>query len=239
MPRSACSALHHRLEAPAFDRMRRRLRQPRHALVGRGDRLPVFGKSCLRARESKVQRCQPAIESLAPRGLAGIANVVPQQETLELMPGLGTGVDRILARAGKVANRLVGRIRNPYRAQLPGTRELGQPQAIPVVGLDAVPGALRDQRRRNHLAVIASRRQRALQAVAGGPGLVDHLYLSRLTVARQQLDQLRSRRARCCRSTVPAPVQLPPPPSRCVSLCTSNPTKNLIRSSMAGLLVGC
>ena len=84
---------HHRLEAQAFDRVRRCCSEPRHPLVGHRDGLPVFGERRLRARESKVQRRQPAIVDLAPRALPGIAHVMAQQEAFELMPGLGTGVD--------------------------------------------------------------------------------------------------------------------------------------------------
>jgi len=108
-----------------------------------------------------------------------------------LLSHLGAGVDRILARARQVANRLVGRIRNPHRAQFPRTGKLGQPQAIPVVGLDAVPSTLRDQRGCNYLAVIAPPRQFTLQSISGGPGLIDHLQASRLTVTRQQFAQFR------------------------------------------------
>ena len=49
-----------------------------------------------------------------------------QQEGFELLPHLRTRVDRILARSSQIANRLVGRIRNPHRAQFSGAGELGQ-----------------------------------------------------------------------------------------------------------------
>src|ERR1019366_4155521 len=97
---------------------------------------------------------------------------------------------RILARASEIANRLVRRIWNPDGAQLTRSRELGQAQAIAAVGLDPIARALRNQRRCNHLAVIAASRKLALQAVASGPGLIDHLHLSWRTVAREPLDEL-------------------------------------------------
>ena len=64
------------------------------------------------------------------------------------------------------------RVWNPDRRELAGAVQLGQGQRVAPVGLDPLARALRDQRRRDHGAVVAEGGDLALQPVAGRSGLV-------------------------------------------------------------------
>ena len=103
----------------------------------------------------EAQRCQPTPEGLGPCRLAGIADVVAQEEAAQLVTRPGAGGDSVLACPGQLANRLVRRVRNPDGLELACARQLRQAQAVASIRLDAVPGASRNQRRRNDLACIA------------------------------------------------------------------------------------
>jgi hypothetical protein len=65
--------------------------------------------------------------------------------------------------------------------------QLGQCRCIPTVGLDPIAGPARDQRRRDHDAVLAKAAQQPMHAVAAGPGFVTEAELP--MAALQVLDQ--------------------------------------------------
>jgi hypothetical protein len=103
------------------------------------------------------------------------------------MACLGARVHRILTCTRQVTNGLVSRIGNPHRTQFPRTRELGQAHTITPIGLDPIARAFGDQRRRNHLAVIAPACKRSLQSITRRASFVHDLQFARITVALQQL----------------------------------------------------
>lgn len=66
----------------------------------------------------EIECRHPPVVSKAPRGLAGVANVVAKQEAFELMPGLHSAVDGVFARSRQIPDRLVVRVGYPDGAQL-------------------------------------------------------------------------------------------------------------------------
>jgi len=66
----------------------------------------------------------------------------------------------------------------PDRHQLPGPVQPGQPAAVTPVGLDPIPGRLRDQRRRDHVAGHPHRAQQPVQTEPGRSRLVAHTQLA-------------------------------------------------------------
>ena len=62
--------------------------------------------------------------------------------------------------------------RDAHRSELAEAQQLGQPQGVAAVGLDALAGRPGDLRGRGHQAGDAGRRAGAREAEAGGPGLV-------------------------------------------------------------------
>ena len=61
-----------------------------------------------------------------------------QQEAGQLLAGLTHGSHRRLTRTHKVADRLVGLVRNPDQRQFAGTVQLGEVDRIAPIGLDPV-----------------------------------------------------------------------------------------------------
>src|SRR5215212_10049788 len=72
---------------------------------------------------------------------------------------------------GRPLCRMAG-VRDPDRREFAGAVQAGQGQRVPPVGLDPLARPLRDQRRRDHDAVVPERGDLALQPVAGRSGLV-------------------------------------------------------------------
>src|SRR5206468_8765308 len=112
------------------------------------------------------QRSQPAVVGTAPRGLALVANVVAQQEALELMAGLDAAVDCVFARPRQITDRFVVRIGDPHGAQLARARAFGQLNAVARISLDAVAWTSRHLRWRNDLAGVTLGLQGTLQTEA-------------------------------------------------------------------------
>ena len=80
---------------------------------------------------------------------------VAQQQRLELLACLQARSHRILSGTREIAQRLVALIRNRNAHQLPGACRTRQQQRIAPIGLDPIPRAACDLRRRDHLAGIA------------------------------------------------------------------------------------
>ena len=99
-------------------------------------------------------------------------------------------------RPHQVAHRLVGAIRHPHRRQLARPVQPGQRGRIAAIGLHPVAGSARDQRRRDHAAVLAEAAEQPMHAVAARSGFVAEAELP--MAALQALDQTmqRLRRAR-------------------------------------------
>ena len=85
----------------------------------------------------------------------------------------------IIARPAQIADRFLLRRRRPHLRQQPRAEQLGQLARVAAIGLDPLARLARDQRRRNHLARHARRRQLALQRVATRPGFITRLHRAR------------------------------------------------------------
>ena len=81
-----------------------------------------------------------------PRGLAHVADVVPQQQRLQLLAHAPLRYHRIVTSTHQVADRLVPDIGHVDRLQLPRTRQARQALAIAPVGLHMIARALGYQR---------------------------------------------------------------------------------------------
>jgi hypothetical protein len=97
---------------------------------------------------------------------------VAQQKARKLLARPAQAMRRIETGAHQIAHRLVPGVRDPYRRQLARPMKPCQAGRIPSIGLDAVAGPLRDQRGRDHDAVVPARRQLTLNALAAWPCLV-------------------------------------------------------------------
>ncbi len=77
-----------------------------------------------------------------------------------------------LSRPDKIAQCFRAFIRHPHRGQITGAVTARQLQSIPPVGLDPVPGLLRNQRRRHHIALDSQLRQLPVQYEARRAGFI-------------------------------------------------------------------
>lgn len=78
---------------------------------------------------------------------------MPQQECQQALLGLPLQMLHILACLRQIAQRFLRTIRYPYRRQFPRPMQPCQRQTIAPVGLDTITSFLRNQRRRNYLAI--------------------------------------------------------------------------------------
>ena len=88
---------------------------------------------------------QPAQMGRPPRGAALIPDILAQEEGLQPVLGGLAIPDRILTRAGEVADRLVLDRWDIDRGQITGTHQPGELGGVTAIGLDAVARFLRDQ----------------------------------------------------------------------------------------------
>ena len=95
-----------------------------------------------------------------------------EQERVEPLLHPLAVIEQVAAGADQVPDRLLRRGRDPDRGQHPGAQREGQADCVATVGLDPVRGALRDQRRRDHLARHPHRGNEPVQLVTRRPGLV-------------------------------------------------------------------
>src|SRR5487761_1909228 len=178
---------HHWLKAPTLDRAGQRICHTRDPLIGTLYRLPVLGECRLGANLVEIKRAQPTIVGLAPGTLAAVANATTQQKPFQLVTCLRARINRVLARTSQIPDRLVHRLGNPYRLELPGTCQLGQAQAVTPVSLDPIPSPLGNQRGGDHLTVIAPVREFPLQSISCGTRLIRDVH--RFAQTHQHLEQ--------------------------------------------------
>jgi len=79
---------------------------------------------------------------------------------------------QVLTRPHEVAQSLLGGHRHAHRRELAGAVQAGEVARVGPVGLDAHPGAPRDQRGGDHVAGNAQRADQPLGIVTGRPGLI-------------------------------------------------------------------
>jgi hypothetical protein len=95
-------------------------------------------------------------------------DVVAQQQRLQPVARLALHRYRIFARAHQIAQRLVGRLGHVDRRQLSRAGQARELDRVARVGLDALAGLLRRQRRRNHPTLYVGL-QPAMNAKPHGP----------------------------------------------------------------------
>ncbi len=100
----------------------------------------------------------------------------------------------------------MGLIGDPDRRQFAGAVQLGEVDRIPPVGLDAVTGLARDQRRSDDDTSMPALGQLPLNAVAARPGLITE---PQFAPAATELCRQRLQRSRCVRD-LPMLAHFPP-----------------------------
>jgi hypothetical protein len=88
-----------------------------------------------------------------------------------------------LSRPDKIAQCFRAFIRHPHRSQIVGAVTARQLQSIPPVGLYPIPGLLRNQRRRHHIALDSQLRQLPVQYEARRAGFISRLVDARANQA--------------------------------------------------------
>jgi hypothetical protein len=95
-----------------------------------------------------------------------------QQKRRHLLTLAPQVLHRRPARPCEIAHRLMTRVGNPHRGQLAGAQQLDQAQSVAPVSFHPIARTLRDQRRRNHNALVTEALDLAVEAIAGRPRLV-------------------------------------------------------------------
>lgn len=122
-------------------------------------------------RLGECEAGQPAPVHQGP-GRSVVVMALAQQEAGQLLARLAQSAHRRQARAHKITDRLMGLVGNPNRRQLASAVQPGKVDRIPPVGLDAVTGLARDQRRSDHGTSVPALGQLPLNAVAARAGLI-------------------------------------------------------------------
>ncbi len=118
-------------------------------------------------------RAQPDLVALRPRFLgAREATAVTEEEFREPVPGAEEIGPNVFATAEEIAGGFFLLGRNVNRRQGAGAIEHGEVAGIAAIGLDAITGPARNQRRCDHLAWNVARTQGAPQLEAAGPSFV-------------------------------------------------------------------
>ena len=117
-----------------------------------------------------------------------------RQKARQLLSRLPHHAYRRQSRPHQIADRLVGRVWNPYRREFARPVQLGQVDAVSSVGLDPIAGFARNQRRRHHHAFMSVIAQLALDAITARAGFVAKPQLT--AVSRQLAAQRLQRRPR-------------------------------------------
>jgi len=115
---------------------------------------------------------KPAHVRPGPRLLARIVQALPQQERRDLLALSPQILHRRSARPRQVTHRLVTLLGNPYGGQLAGAQQLDQAKRVAPVGLHPIARLLRNERRRNHNAMVTEALDLPVEPVSGRPRLV-------------------------------------------------------------------
>src|SRR3990170_2564059 len=163
---------HHRGEAPGEDLGLDRPGEPLDAPGGHRDGIDILLEHDLLRGLGQLQLREPAPVRSRPGGLAYIADVVPEQQRLQLLAHAPLRDHRIVAPAYQIPDRLVPDIGHVDRFQLPRARQARQPLAVAPVGLHMIARALGHQRGGDHHAALPQRRELAVDPEPARPRLV-------------------------------------------------------------------
>src|SRR4051812_43740481 len=140
----------------------------------------------------ELEAGQPTPMCFRP-GRSVIMMATKKQKAAQLLACLTNAPYRRLTRTHEIAYRFVGLIRNPDRGQLSRPMQGGKLGRITPVGLDPIARLARDQRRGDHLAVVAKAVELSLDAVTAWTSLIAE---PELTVSARQLRRQRLHRGR-------------------------------------------
>ena len=137
-----------------------------------------------------------------------IAMTMAQQEAGKLLTSLTQTANSRQTGAHEIADRLMGRIRNPDRRQFARSMQLGQVDRVPPVGLDPIARLARDQRRSHDDAIMPGEGQLPLNAIAARSGLVAEPKRASATRRRQSLHSRRRVRDLAILAHIAPPARL-------------------------------
>jgi hypothetical protein len=157
------------------------------ALKGVFDRVDGFLKDDLLGGMLELLAGQPAPMRQRPMTASAVDAAVAQEEGKQLLAFAAKVVPRRLARPHKIAHRFMRRIRRPDSGQLAGPVQSRQRDGVAPVRLDPFPGALGNQGRRDHHAIVAERLDLTIEPVSRRPGFKAHV--QRAVALRQSLDR--------------------------------------------------
>ena len=158
---------------------------------------PTQAETPPKAKAAWLQAMAAKLASARGQALyAAIDSPMAQEKALQVLAGLAEHAPRGGPRPHQVAHRFVGGIRHPHGCQLAGAVQPGQRGGIAAIGLHPVAGPARDQRGRNHPAVLAEPGQQAMDALAARSGLVAEaeLPVAALQARDQAMQRLRAAR---------------------------------------------
>src|SRR5574337_356847 len=174
-PAQRLQRLHQRGQAPAGQQLAQRGLEPSDARGRLGDRVQVLLEGDLLRGVRQLHAGEPAQVRGRPRGLAGVADAVAQQQRFEAMARAALLAHRVLARTHHVAHRLVDQFGHAHRAQVVRARQAGQRDCVAPISLDPLARCARDRRGRGHLALDAMACEVAPDDESPRTGLVHHV----------------------------------------------------------------
>jgi len=159
-----------------------------HAFRVLGDSVNIFLEDDLLGRCRADDRCEPSQVCLAPVRRAAVADVEAQEQGFETRLGSLQITHCILSCATKIPYRLVFEPGYINGGQIARAHEAGQLNGIASVGLDTVSRFAGDQRRSDHVTLIAFLGEVPIETVPAGTSFIDEDELLRLGL--QPADEL-------------------------------------------------
>lgn len=133
------------------------------------DGLQEFFEGDLPRRMLGSLRREPKPIFARPMPAVGINAPVPQQETQHLLLRASQRRHRRLPGVTKIAHRLMSVVRDPDWRQLSRTEQRGLRNGVAAVGFHPITRPRRNERGRDHLAVMAKRGEPPVKPVAARP----------------------------------------------------------------------
>lgn len=166
------------IEAPSAHLVGEFVVEPFQALVAFHNGVEHFPEHRVLCRGGHHQFREPADVRGRPVGGAGVPDIVPQQERLELALGILEIPHGGLPGPGEIADGLIFRLWHIDGIDIAVAQQLSQLHAVAFVGFDLLPGLFRNQRRCHHKAGITPVGQQPIEPVTARAGFINELKLT-------------------------------------------------------------
>src|SRR4029453_3704257 len=130
-------------------------------------------------KDDWLRRCvtnhlrEPAPVGRAPRGLAGVSEIVSEPKSVEAQLGVFESAEGICTRPGEITNRCIFHGGDIDGSEIPRAGQSGPLHSVPTVGVDPVAGLLGDHGRGYPPAVVTFVAEIPVEPGAIGAGFVD------------------------------------------------------------------